>query len=220
MTELLEAVVVEPNEGQPAPRASVLWLHGLGASGHDFPPIVPHLGQSGLRYVFPHAPQRPVTINGGFLMPAWYDITALGPGGTNEDHVAEMTGAIEALLAHEEERFGVGNVLLAGFSQGGAMALHVGLRHAQKLAGILVLSAYEMFPERRSEEASDANRDTELLFCHGADDPVVPIARGLAAYDGLRDAGWPCTWRDYPMGHEVCLPQIQDIGAWLGERFA
>lgn len=216
MSELLDGV--ELHAGDEPPDAAVVWLHGLGASGHDFPPIVPYLETPGVRYVFPHAPQRPVTINAGFVMPAWYDITALGPGGTNEDHVAETAEAVEALLAREEERFGSERVVLAGFSQGGAIALHVGLRHARRLAGILVLSAYEMFPERRAAEASDANRQTPLLFCHGAGDPMVPVDRGRAAYDAVVADGWPAVWHDYPMGHEVSLPEIQDIGSWLRER--
>ena len=220
MTERLPSVEVDPTDDTAKPRGSVVWLHGLGASGHDFPPIVPYLELPGVRFVFPHAPDRSVTINGGFVMPAWYDITALGPGGTNEGHVAETVAQVEALLADEEERFGAENVVLAGFSQGGAIALHTGLRHAQKLAGIMVLSAYEMFPERRESEATDANRETEILFCHGASDPVVPVDRGRTAYEAVVAAGWPALWSDYPMAHEVCMQEILDIGEWLRGRLS
>lgn len=216
MAELLDCVELVSGDG-PA-HGCVVWLHGLGASGHDFPPVVPYLETPGLRFVFPHAPERPVTINAGFVMPAWYDITAIGPGGTNEQHVAETAASIEAILAREEEQFGADKVVLAGFSQGGAIALHVGLRHAQRLAGVLVLSAYEMFPDRREEEAHEANRETPIFFCHGANDEVVPCERGAAAYEGVTQAGWPTMWADYPMGHEVCLPEIQDIGTWLRDR--
>lgn len=216
MTEL-ECVVVEA-AADAQPCGVVVWLHGLGASGHDFPPVVPHLGLPGVRFVFPHAPQRPVTINGGLVMPAWYDIKVLGPGGTNEQHVEKTTSQVEALLAIEERRFGSERVVLAGFSQGGAIALHAGLRHAHKLAGILVLSAYEMFPERRAHEAAAANAQTPILFCHGTGDPMVPSSRGRAAYEAVNAAGWPTQWLDYPMGHEVCMPEIQDIGHWLKQR--
>jgi phospholipase/carboxylesterase len=219
MSDLLPCVERE-TEGPAA--GSVVWLHGLGASGHDFEDIVPLLGLPRVRFVFPHAPQRGVTINGGLIMPAWYDILSLeGQGPGDEAGIRASAAHVEALLAREEAR-GVARerIVLAGFSQGAAMALHVGLRSEKPLAGIMVLSGYEVLAERQAAEASAAARHTPVLFCHGLFDPVVRIERGREAYDVLVRAGQPAAWYAFPMGHEVCLEEIQVIRTWLGERFA
>ncbi len=217
MCDLLPCVVVEPSASDSGQAATVLWLHGLGASGHDFEPIVPLLRLPWVRFVFPHAPERPVTINGGMVMPSWYDVTHVGPGGQNEQHVAETLASVEALLAQERERISAQRIVLAGFSQGGAIALLAGLRYAERLAGLMILSSYEMVPERRSE-LSEANRSTPILFAHGIHDPMIAIERGRAAYDGVLSVERDARWLDYAMGHEVCPPQIDDIAAWLLER--
>ena len=215
MTELLPCVEVEPQVAGSARPGCVLWLHGLGANGHDFEPIVPHLGAPHLRFVFPHAPNRPVTINGGMVMPAWYDITHVGAGGQNLEHIEQTTREIRALIERERQRFPASRIVLAGFSQGGAIALHVGVRFEEMLAGLMILSSYEMFPERRGE-AHEANRRTPTLFCHGAFDPLVPAERGRAAYRALDDGERPVEWHEYAMAHEVCAEEIADIAAWLG----
>ena len=200
----------------------VVWLHGLGASGHDFEPIVPYLELPRVRFVFPHAPVRPVTINSGLIMPAWYDVLAFGreAGGEHPPHVRDSAGLLEALLARECER-GVpsARTVLAGFSQGAAMALHVGLRHAETLAGLLVLSGYELLADTRDAEQSDANRATPILFCHGTYDPLVFVERGRSAFAAVA-AGRDAHWREFPMEHEVCDEEILAVRDWLQERFA
>src|SRR5262245_58873195 len=194
-------------------------MHGLGASGHDFEDVVPMLELPDVRFVFPHAPQHAVTINGGLLMPSWYDITLMSSaGGENERHVRESAEMIEALLAREVER-GVPaeRTVIAGFSQGGAMALHVGLRHPSTLAGIMVLSGYEVLASTREAEAGDANRATPLLFCHGSYDPMVDVRRAREAYGAL-SAGRPAEWYEFPMAHQICLEEIAVMRAWLHAR--
>jgi phospholipase/carboxylesterase len=213
---LLPCVEIEPR--LPA-TASVVWLHGLGASGDDFVPIVPMLRLPHVRFVFPQAPDRRVTINGGYVMPSWYDITSLGfRGQEREDlgQLAESSAAVEALIAREASR-GVPatRVVLAGFSQGGAVALHVGHRPGQALAGIMALSTYLVH--------GDAERvrgvvETPLLCMHGRHDDVVPYEQGRLAYDACAHPGRPAEWRDYPMGHELCDAQLVDIARWLQER--
>jgi phospholipase/carboxylesterase len=218
VSEVLRAVEIEPRR---EPSGSVLWLHGLGADGYDFEPIVPMLGRPDLRFVFPHAPSRPVTINGGLIMPAWYDILALGApgGGEDPDDVRESALQIEALLAREAER-GVpsSRTVLAGFSQGGAIALFVGTRHRHRLAGIMVLSGYEVLAHTREAEASAANRETPVLFCHGRHDPMVPVSRARRAFEAHAQAGREAQWQDFPMAHEVSPEEILAIREWLGRR--
>jgi phospholipase/carboxylesterase len=218
MTAVLPSVEIGA-EGEAT--GAVIWLHGLGASGHDFEPIVPHLGLSGVRFVFPHAPVRPVTINGGYVMPAWYDILAMGTqGGENADDVRASAAQIEALIARENER-GVpsSRIVLAGFSQGGAMALFAGLRHARPLRGIMVLSGYEVVSRARAEVAA-ANRDTPLLFAHGTHDPMVDVARARAAYAAYGEGRPAAEWHEFPMGHEVSPEEIVVLRDWLSARFA
>jgi phospholipase/carboxylesterase len=221
MTEdLLPALEIEPPQG-PALTA-VVWLHGLGADGYDFEPIVPHLGLDPAlrtRFVFPHAPAMPVTINGGFVMPAWYDI--LSPdlnAQPDREGIRRSAEAVAALLAHEEER-GVpaGQIVLAGFSQGGAIALHLGLRYPKRLAGILALSTYLLDERATDVERTEANAATPIFQAHGTFDPMVPFARGRHSRERLRAMGCDVRWAEYPMEHEVCEEEIADVGAWLNE---
>jgi phospholipase/carboxylesterase len=204
------------------PRGSVVWLHGLGADGHDFEPIVPLLGLPMVRFMFPNAPARPVTINGGMVMPAWYDIVSLGGHGPSEraPDVRQSARLIQAVLEREEQR-GVASprIVLAGFSQGAALALHVGTRYPRSLLGIMVLSGYEVLAETRDQEASPANRATPMLFCHGTYDPLVAIDRGRAAYRAHAGPEQKAEWHEFPMGHEVSLDEIAVIRDWLSRRF-
>jgi phospholipase/carboxylesterase len=221
--ELLACVEVEPSSG-PATGA-VLWLHGLGADGHDFEPLVPYLGLGDdhrIRFVFPHAPRIPVTINMGMVMPAWYDIVQMDlRRAHDESGVRASQSRVEALLARELDR-GVPaeRIVLAGFSQGGAVALHTALRHPERLAGVLALSTYLVCEDSLEAERSAANRDVPLFQAHGTADPMVPVDRGLAARDRLVALGYDVTWKTYPMEHQVHPEEIRDIGTWLAERFA
>lgn len=203
------------------PVHAVIWLHGLGADGHDFSPIIPQLvdrAWPAVRFVFPHAPVRPVTVNGGMPMRAWYDIA----GARIEDKQDEAglrasVGEVEKLVAREVER-GVPSrhILLAGFSQGGAVVLAAGLRHAQPLAGIVALSTYLMLGDRLPAEQAAANAHLPIFVAHGSVDPIVPQALGLASRDALAKLGHPVAWHSYPMAHQVCMEEIADLRAWIG----
>ncbi len=217
MTTLLPHI--ELNSG-PHPDAAVIWLHGLGADGNDFAAIVPELDLArcrSIRFVFPHAPSMPVTVNGGYVMPAWYDIK--GADLQKSEDVAGIQRsalAIEALIANEVAR-GVDarRIVLAGFSQGCAVALHTGLRHGAPLAGIIALSGYLPLAASLAAEANPANRQVPVVMAHGSADPVVPIARGEASRDVLQTMGYAVQWHSYPMQHSVHPREIQDIGAFL-----
>jgi phospholipase/carboxylesterase len=207
-------------ETGPRPRTTVVVLHGLGADGSDFVPIADAMDLSAVgpvRWVFPHAPMRPVTVNGGYVMRAWYDIVGFG-GASREDEAGLRASreAVDALLERERAR-GVPaeRTVLAGFSQGCAMSLLVGLRHPRRLAGIIGLSGYLPLAARTAEERSGANLDTPILLAHGRHDAVVPIARGAAARDALQALGHPVDWREYPIDHTVSLPEIGDVAEWL-----
>lgn len=218
MPDLLPCVELEPRA--PA-SAAVIWLHGLGADGHDFEPIVPELGLAiPVRFVFPHAPVRPVTLNGGFPMRAWFDVSHL-----DERVERDLVGieasraAVDALVARELARgIAPGRIVLAGFSQGGAIALHAGLRQATPLAGILALSTFLPTRQGLPDAVHAANRQTPILMCHGTLDPVVQPRFGESSRDVLRALGCDVTWREYPMPHSVCAEEVRDIGLWLGER--
>lgn len=218
MSTLLDCVVLEP--GRPAD-AAVIWLHGLGASGHDFPPVVAELGlpeDHAVRFVFPHAPQIPVTINGGMVMPAWYDILNMDfdQRRVDEDGVRASAARLEDLVARERDRgIPAARTVLAGFSQGGAIALHAGLRHPERLAGVLALSTYLAVDGDAEDERAASNLDVPILQCHGSQDPMVPMTKGEAARDRLRELGYEVEWEDYPMQHQVCMEEIERIGAWL-----
>ncbi|MEQ8485972.1 MAG: alpha/beta fold hydrolase [Pseudomonadales bacterium] len=215
--ELLECVEIEPDR---AATGSVIWMHGLGADARDFEPIVPMLELSEpVRFVFPNAPVRPVTINGGMRMRAWYDIDPRSPlSGT--DDIRASAAAVAALVAREETR-GVppGRVVLAGFSQGGVIALQQGLRHAQRLAGILALSTYLHDHEHVAGEVSFASVDVPIFMAHGRADPMIPITRAITSREALLALGYQVEWHEYAMGHQVCPQEIGDIGRWLGRVF-
>ena len=205
--------------------ASMILLHGLGADGHDFVPIVGELGLPAslpVRFVFPHAPMRPVTVNNGFVMRAWYDIKSFTPAGRAD--VAGTTESARRIAGYldREKHLGVaaGRIVLAGFSQGGAVALYAGLRYPERLAGILAMSCYLPFPERLAAEKSAANADVPILLCHGRSDPVVPLAMGIEAREELKSHGYAPEWRDYPMQHAVCMEEIADVAWWLEQRLA
>ena len=217
---MLDCIEIEP---KTTARASVIWLHGLGADGNDFVPIVDELGlgaDHGVRFVFPNAKTRPVTINNGMSMRAWYDIKGMAIADKQDaEGIHDSASEIEQLIAREVER-GVAteSIVIAGFSQGGAIALHTGVRHADRLAGIMGLSTYLPLAETVAAEASEANRATPILMAHGSHDPVVPVQLGQASRDQLLEAGYDVAWHEYPMQHQVCMPEIATIGRWLGER--
>ncbi|HKD52843.1 MAG TPA: dienelactone hydrolase family protein [Steroidobacteraceae bacterium] len=202
------------------PRAAVIWLHGLGADGHDFEPIVPDLVQPGeraMRFVFPHAPIRPVTLNGGYAMRAWYDIVALDRrSAEDENGIRASQAAIESLIRRENAR-GVptARIVLAGFSQGGALALFTGTRYGEALAGIIGLSCYQLLAARFDAERNAANQATPVFLAHGTQDPVVLPLLGEETCRQLRAAGYTVEWHAYSMPHSVCPQEVSDIAAWL-----
>ena len=219
-SETRDYVLLEP--ASPA-TAAVIWLHGLGADGHDFVPIVPELelpGSLAVRFVFPHAPVRPVTINNGMQMRAWYDILALsGAARQDEAGIRESAAILDDYIARERERgIAARSIVLAGFSQGGAIALHGGLRYPERLGGIVALSTYLPLQDRLAEEAAAANRDVPILMCHGTADPMLPVQMGEHSRDRLLAAGYPVEWKAFPMQHQVSLAEIADISTWLGKR--
>jgi len=219
--EYLPSVEIEPAR---TPRAAVVWLHGLGADGHDFEPIVPHLGLDpglGVRFVFPHAPARPVTLNGGMVMPAWYDITDLDPRRRqDEEGILASSRAATRLLEREEAR-GIPShrIVLAGFSQGGAIAIHAGLRYPRPLAGLLLLSTY-LVGETVGSSVPPPPSPLPIWQAHGLHDPMVPVRGGEIARDRLRELGFEVSWHTYPMMHEVCMEEVNEIGGWLGRVLA
>ena len=216
MPQALDCIEIETG---PAPRAAVVWLHGLGADGSDFEPIVPELrlpAAMPVRFVFPNAPLRAVTINMGMRMPAWYDILQLGPGPEDEAGIRATQALVEALLARENGRgIPTGRIVLAGFSQGGAIALHTGLRQPERLAGVLALSTYMPLAGRLASERSEANAGVPILMAHGRDDEIIGIGRAMQSRDALARLGYPVEWRDYAMPHAVCPQEIADIAAFL-----
>lgn len=222
MNRTADAVTLPP---PGAHTATVVWLHGLGADGNDFVPIVPELGLPqghGIKFVFPHASVRPVTLNNGYPMRAWYDIVGISRTGPQDtpgirDSAQRIAGLLEAEIA---EGIPAGRLVLAGFSQGCAMALHTGLRFHSTLAGIVGLSGYLPVESTLATEASAANRRTPILLAHGTMDPVVPFALGKGSRDVLLGEGYAIDWREYPMQHQVCLEEIEHIGAFLRERLA
>ena len=205
------------------PRYSIIWLHGLGADGNDFAPIVPELVDPAwppLRFVFPHAPVRPVTINNGMSMRAWYDIAAFDLNARQDEAgMRASIGEVETLIAREHSR-GVPSerIVLAGFSQGGAIALAAGLRHPEKLAGIIALSTYLPLQAAFAGERSAANATTPIFWGHGTADPVVILQRGVDSRDLLLSQGYALEWHTYPMAHAVCAEEIDDLRHWLTQR--
>lgn len=200
------------------PQHSIIWLHGLGADGQDFVPVAGELNLPvAIRYIFPHAPQRPVTINGGFVMRAWYDIAHPSiDAQQDEEGIYDSQAAVEALIAQEVTRgIAPGNIFLAGFSQGGAIALHTALRQTAPLGGVLALSTYLPLVENAIDEASVHARQTPIFMAHGRSDPVVPYALGAASRDTLLKMGYTVEWHEYGMPHSVCQEELLDIEAWL-----
>jgi phospholipase/carboxylesterase len=222
MANLLDSIQIET---APNPAVSVIWLHGLGADGSDFVPIVRELDLSGcppIRFVFPHAPSMPVTINNGFVMRAWYDI--LGNDLVRREDEAGLRKSqelVEQLIAREKARgIAADRIVLAGFSQGCAMTLQTGLRHPEKLAGLLCLSGYLPIHTTVADERHSANLDTPIFMAHGCGDPVIPIDRAEKSRDLLRAHGYQVDWREYMMPHSVCQEEIDDIGEWMREVLA
>jgi phospholipase/carboxylesterase len=221
-TELLPAVELETG---PNPTAAIVWLHGLGADGNDFAPIVGEMklpASLPVRFVFPHAPVRPVTLNNGFRMRAWYDLAA-GDITSRADiaGVRESQAHIEALIAREKARgIQARRIVIAGFSQGGVMALYTGVRHPERLAGIVALSTYVVAPEKLTEEGAAANRDVPIFMAHGTFDPMVRPEWGEAGRRALVAAGYRVDWHTYPMPHSVVWEEVEAISAFLARVLA
>ena len=220
MSNTLEAIVVEPNTEA---RACVIWLHGLGADGHDFEAIVPELGLAaghGIRFVFPHAPYLAVTINQGYEMRAWYDVLSMEIAARQDEAGIRRSAEQISALITQQQTMGIAaqHIVLAGFSQGGAIALHTGLRYPQTLAGIMALSTYLPLEDTLEREASEANRNTPVFIAHGTQDTIVPHRLGVQTRRVLKDLDYPLQWQEYQMEHSVCLQEIRDITAWLSAR--
>ncbi|OGA19241.1 MAG: carboxylesterase [Betaproteobacteria bacterium RIFCSPLOWO2_02_FULL_66_14] len=202
------------------PDAAVVWLHGLGADGHDFEPLVPVLGlpaRLAVRFVFPHAPLRPVTINMGMRMRAWYDIVSLGGGQEDEAGIRDSQSLLEALIERERSRgIEARRIVLAGFSQGGAIALQTGLRHHERLAGVMALSTWLPLAGTLEAERHAMNHDVPIFFAHGTHDEMIGLARAQQSRARLEALGYAPEWHEYPMGHAVCPEEIAAIAHWLG----
>jgi phospholipase/carboxylesterase len=215
-TSLLPAEIIEPKQ---AATASVIWLHGLGADGHDFLPIVPELGLDDLpiRFIFPHAPERPVTVNMGYVMRAWYDIRSMDISDRQDEQgTRESEAQIAAWIAHEEAS-GIApeRIILAGFSQGGAIVLHTGLRYPRRLGGIMALSTYLPLADNVDDERHHTNIDLPVFMAHGDDDPIIPLSLAERSRDQLVSLGHPVDWHSYPMPHSIHPQEVVDMGAWL-----
>jgi phospholipase/carboxylesterase len=214
---VLETIDIETG---PGPRTSIIWLHGLGADGNDFVPVAQELDLAAagpVRFVFPHAPVMPVTINGGYRMRAWYDVLA-GDLRQRQDEqgLRRSQAQVEEVIAREKERGTPANrIVLAGFSQGCAMVLLTGLRHAERLAGIVGMSGYLPLADMTDRERTDANRLTPIFLAHGTMDPIVPLEASEMSRDALAALGYDVQWHSYPMPHSVCMEEIRDLNAWL-----
>lgn len=225
MTDSDTIELIFPANTQDEVQHSIIWLHGLGATSADFPPVVPHLGldqNRPIRFIFPQAPDRPVTVNGGIIMPAWYDIKSMDIAGKEDRQGMEQSmQQVEALIELEMTR-GISseNIILAGFSQGGAVIYYTGLRTEHELAGLLALSTYATFQTESKTEQSGANTAIPIFAAHGESDPIVPLALGEQSVDHLRSLGYSVDWQSYPMQHEVSLPEIQAIGQWINRVFS
>jgi len=215
---------IELVHGSGEPKHAIIWLHGLGATANDFPGIVPDLGleeERPIRFIFPQAPDRAITINGGMRMPGWYDIKGISIE-DKQDAVgmAESHALLDGLIQDQiDGGIPSENIIIAGFSQGGAVAYFTAIRSPAKLAGVLALSTYLPFAEATQEEQTGENIDTPIFASHGTQDPVVPIALGKASADSLTSLGYSVVWKSYPMEHNVVIQQIKDIGVWINEVF-
>jgi phospholipase/carboxylesterase len=210
---------VEVCTGQD-PSAAIIWLHGLGADGHDFEPFVPQLTWTGgpaIRFVFPHAPERPVTVNNGMRMRAWYDILSItAERGHDQQGIVDSVNLVAQLIGREQRR-GIpsSRIVVAGFSQGGAIALQLAPRFPEKLAGLIGLSTYLLFPDRLKNQAHASNRDLPVFMAHGTMDQVVPFSMGEAGAEAMRDMGYSVEWHSYPVAHGVCPEEAAHIAGWL-----
>ncbi len=217
MIKTLPPLIIEPDN--PA-RCAIIWLHGLGADAHDFESIVPLLPTQShaIRMIFPNAPARPITINGGLIMRAWYDINEMTLRHADKQGIAESTQILHQLI-DEQIKAGIAadNIVVAGFSQGGAIAIHGGLRYPHKLAGILALSCYVLTREKHAEQIHPVNQNTPIWMAHGTQDTMVPYQLGESSAEFLVNNGHSVTFMSYPMGHEVCLPEITALAGWLAE---
>jgi phospholipase/carboxylesterase len=214
MTQLLDALEICSSKN---PDGTVIWLHGLGADGYDFEPVVQELRLPSIRFILPHAPARPITINNGYSMPGWYDLYGLEAGcPQDEPGIRETQSRIEALIEKEVAR-GItpDRIVLAGFSQGGAVALHTALRYPHRLAGVMGLSTYLPLKSSLAGEAQDANRDLPVFITHGTFDNVIALDLAQASADCLRQHGYSVTWHEYSMAHSVCMEEIADIRDFL-----
>lgn len=218
--ETEQHVILEP---AVSATSTVVWLHGLGADGFDFLPVAHELRlpeSLAMRFIFPHARPRPVTVNNGYVMRAWYDIKSFGGAGMEDD--VGMRESARVVDAYIDEQIAAGiaaeRIFIAGFSQGGAVALHTGVRYGRRLAGILALSTYLPLRTTVAAEASAVNRDIPILMCHGIYDGVVPAAMGVASRDILQQLGYSVEWRTYPLEHTVSMDEIADISAWMQAR--
>jgi phospholipase/carboxylesterase len=216
-----DAVIIEPKAEH---KASVIWLHGLGADGHDFESIVPELRLAddfGIRFIFPNAPIRPVTINGGMSMRAWYDVKA--PNLREQEDIESITESdkliIQYINAEIEKGIAPNKIILAGFSQGGAITLHTGLRYPEALAGLLALSTYLPLPDQLQQE-STTDKSIPIMMAHGIADPIIPVDHGKASCQTLKDLGYSVEWHEYMMQHAVCLEEINAISAWIKKVLA
>jgi phospholipase/carboxylesterase len=217
MSDLLEHIQIETNDN---PEIAIIWMHGLGADGNDFVPMVRELdltGLPGIRFIFPHAKTMPVTINNGYVMRAWYDITGLeADRREDENGLRASQREIEALIEREKARgIPASRIVLAGFSQGCAMAIQAGLRHPEKLAGLLCLSGYVPLSARLGTERTEASKATPIFMAHGRYDNVVPFNRAEASRDLLVSLGYQLEWHEYAMQHTLCLEEVQHMSAWL-----
>lgn len=222
MSDLLQNIEIET---APNPTVAVIWLHGLGADGNDFVPVVRELDLKGLpaiRFVFPHAEQMPVTINGGYMMRAWYDISVADlTRREDEGGLRNSQRNVEALIAREKARgIPASRIILAGFSQGCAMTLQTGLRHPEKLAGMLCLSGYLPLHDKVAHERTEESIDTPIFMAHGRQDGVVPFVRAEQSRDILAGLGYTIEWHEYAMQHSLCFEEVQDISAWMKKVLA
>lgn len=216
--------LVFPSDNQAPVKHAIIWLHGLGATANDFPPIVPHLGlnpERPVRFIFPQAPNRPITVNGGMVMPGWYDIKGIDIASKEDRQGMEESRLTVESLIDEQIKLGVPskNIILAGFSQGGAVTYYTGVRSQRKLAGMLPMSTYLVFKEQTAKEQSNINVDTPIFASHGTQDPVVPVELGQQSAEHLQSLEYSVEWQTYPMEHQVVIPQIKAIGEWINLTF-
>jgi phospholipase/carboxylesterase len=222
MSKLLETIEIET---KPNPEAAIIWMHGLGADGNDFVPLVRELdlaGLPGIRFVFPHAEKIPVTVNGGYIMRAWYDVSTTElVRHDDEEGLRSSQAQVEDLIDREKARgIKAGRIVLAGFSQGCAMSLQTGLRHPEKLAGLMCLSGYLPLSGTIAHERTEASVDTPIFMVHGRSDGVIPIARAEQSRDLLKSIGYQVEWHEYPMQHSLCREEVDHISAWLKKVLA